>query len=773
MREVPELLAAAWESGTFVGSHSGGSRNAIRATIQKIHIALTNNGEWVYASALFPQLRPPRELPNIRKLTWNRDTQTPTAGATLEMYNYKRLPMGVKPPAGANRVGRPGFYTPRRGVDPQTADLWSQTSNEWRDWLVYDRVIRTYEGYGADPTVIPELDPNMMQTGVWLVCSLDFGVGAATGGGAGSGQTAPSASGSIAGVISVTLKDLGRQLDTDNIIFPPIIPTKKFPLRFDPWTKVRGPDKVAVTGRGWSHPTYSSDSGIPYNGVDGTEYGHRGRDAFDGSTATYWMSVGNDSPDADFAYEYIQGNPATPLVSAVRARVWGGGYRVYLSVHTTTDGWLGRATIGYNPSDPISAPNGSNIPFVEHISVDTESEIHFKPKTPWTNVDQVRLTFHHLYDSGIGPYPYRAGVRDFQTTGEAVTRTKTYKHVGYREYTDIIKLLCAWGGFFWPAAHSKGGQAWSDGSIHDVTPTRGDSALGATTGKAAGRVWGDFQNTGTGPITSITPDQLDKQPIYTAIQIIQETIGFLFYIDETGGVIWRMPNYFKLGNWVLGVTENLTKQPQRIVNRPKTALLATPGPTYITHTPESSGSQAGRTLDYITITDRQRMTDFTTTLSGDNVREKVFVGNLDGANGSGMDGIAAIVDGRNPYPSGFRRVSGWLDQHFESKAECARMADLIALAQYMTLWQDTITIAGYPAIQIDDQVLVQEETTAETNFHYVSSISSTNDMEGGTWTYQLSTNWLGTDPSDPSKWIFDPKSFDAETTTYLKGLGLL
>jgi hypothetical protein len=66
-----------------------------------------------------------------------------------------------------------------------------------------------------------------------------------------------------------------------------------------------------------------------------------------------------------------------------------------------------------------------------------------------------RVTFHHLTNSGIGPYPYRAGLRNLRTCGETMTVEHTTKTVGYAEYTDILKLLCAMGGFFWPSAGKK------------------------------------------------------------------------------------------------------------------------------------------------------------------------------------------------------------------------------------------------------------------------------------------------------------------------------
>lgn len=94
------------------------------------------------------------------------------------------------------------------------------------------------------------------------------------------------------------------------------------------------------------------------------------------------------------------------------------------------------------------------------------------------------------------------------------------------------------------------------------------------------------------------------------------------------------------------------------------------------------------------------------------------------------------------------------------------MADMIALRQLFTYRTDSATIPGYPRIQIDDQILLTEEVTGEGYLHYVTGISSTNDLETGAWKYELDTHWLGSDPE--GEWAFDPDlSFAPTTRTYL------
>jgi len=149
---------------------------------------------------------------------------------------------------------------------------------------------------------------------------------------------------------------------------------------------------------------------------------------------------------------------------------------------------------------------------------------------------------------------------------------------------------------------------------------------------------------------------------------------------------------------------------------------------------------------------------------GRNVRERYFIADVTGKTG-------ALAKGYNPNPVGLRRVGGWTDQHFNSKADCVIMADLIALRALLTYRTDTVTIPGFPGIQVDDQVRIFEQVTAEGYLHYVKGISSDLDLETGKWTYSLDTQWLGENPT--RKWIFKPENLQEETKKYLKYLRIV
>jgi hypothetical protein len=109
--------------------------------------------------------------------------------------------------------------------------------------------------------------------------------------------------------------------------------------------------------------------------------------------------------------------------------------------------------------------------------------------------------------------------------------------------------------------------------------------------------------------------------------------------------------------------------------------------------------------------------------------------------------------------------TGNTDENFENDRECRVMAKTIALRQGMTYRENTLTIPGNPAIQIDDQIRIRERVTGEQYRHYVKSVSSDLDLSSGKWTYTLGTHWLGDDPG--GRWWFDVNELDNAEKRYL------
>lgn len=713
MRTLPPEMTAIIASGDFEGDN----RAVTRITVQKFTLGLwpgtdKSKKKQIYSSILFTKdakgaHSPAYELPNLISCKWVRSAEAELATLNFEMNNSMPLPAGVGPsPDG--QFDQRGFFTPRRGSTAYLESTFGQARNYWEGYLVPDRIVRVYQGYGVDYSELPENDPHMVLMGCFLIDDVTF---------------------TADGTISVACRDVGRSL-VDQIMFPPVVPFKNYPLSFSKYvTKAGERTTVPASGGGWFRPRYQTDSNVPYVGLNGSVYGHHGSDAFDTSLSTYWLSVGNAKPNRGYSFEYVQGKFTARKIEAVRVKTWGGPYRAYLSLKVAGK-WLGRAVIPYDPNNPASAPNGANIKYVASKTAARDDWTTFKFSAV-KNVEAVRITFTDLYNSGIGVYKYRAGVRKMEVlasgTKSATTTTGPSVTTGnYGDYTDIVRLLLAYGGFFWPkpAVQKLSAIPGNPANVRSYTYADVDPYLGS------GRIWGDLQNSGTAGVTDLGVEIFDKKPLMDGITYVRDILGFIFYIDEQGAAQFRSPNLFSLGNWKW----------------------------------DTEGLGASRTIEYKTLYDDQALLELRAQLSSRNLREKVFIGNVPGK-------IGAVANGRIPYPSGLRRVGGWTDEHFATEAEAIVMADLITLRQLFSFRKDTMRIAADPSIQVDDQVKIVERVTSEAYFHRVESLSSEWNAKTGVWTYDLTTSWLGADPN--AEWAFKSTQLAAETQAYLNALGEL
>lgn len=696
MRTTSSATQTAWLSGDY----SGSQRPMVRATIQRLSVLLKSYAEQQYSSVCFGQANVPLELPNIKDVKWQRSIDNGVATMTMTLYNTRPLPLGSSVLNGD--LDQPGYYSPLRGAN-SASSRWPHTTNGWQDWLVPDRIIRTYEGYGFNPAVAPEVDTHLYQSGTWRIDDVEFK----------TDQT-----------IEITCRDVGSVL-IDQIAFPPIVPFAYYPLYFEHFHQVDNPDIVTTSG-GIFTPAFSRSSDYYYVG-NASVAGHAQADAFDSSNSTYWLSIGNDKPRSPYSFEWIEGKFTSRTVTGVEFTPWSGPYKCYISVYAGGK-WQGDQTVPYDPNNPVSAPNHSDIRFVKALTVSKNTLTKVKLPKAYSGATKIRVTFTDLVNSGIGQFPYRAGMRTLRvstlvsTTHDGGTHTEPKTTPpGIADYTDIVKLFLAWAGFYWPKESTAGVFTYSNGStVANAAPTD-DSVLGH------GRVWGDMEQTGTYPVAALGVEVWDKKPVMDCINYVRDIVGFISFVDEGGGFVFRSPNIWSVGNWIGG-----------------------------------AGPNAGRTSTIVTIDETQTLMNLSAKLSSRSIRERIFVANISGK-------IAAISAGHNPYPSGLRRVGGWTDQHFLTTAECQIMADLVALRQLFTYRTDRIQIPGNPAIQIDDQVRVYERVSEEGYLHYVTGISMNWSLETGKYTYDLDTHWLG--DATFTNWTFNPTDLSAEAQKYLKSIG--
>ena len=98
-----------------------------------------------------------------------------TLSATImlvALYNTEPLRLGATPTDDGD-LDSPGYFSPLRGKTSYS-DRWDRVSNGWQHWIVPDRIIRTYEGYGYNPAVAPEVDAHLYQSGTWRIDDVEF-----------------------------------------------------------------------------------------------------------------------------------------------------------------------------------------------------------------------------------------------------------------------------------------------------------------------------------------------------------------------------------------------------------------------------------------------------------------------------------------------------------------------------------------------------------------------------------------------------------------------
>lgn len=622
MRTISVDTETAW-SGRFKG---GTAKPMVRASIQKLdqkfityhlkpadgRLADRRRGRGKFASAIFGQAdHRPVELRNLRSVKWNRSIDQDLATCTLTLWNQRILRMGDVPTYDPSEYEIPGWFTYNRG---ETGNPWGYEANRWRHRLVPDRIIRTFEGYGFDPDVAPEKDPNLYPSGVWRIDDVEY---------------------TADGIITVTCRDIGSVL-ADQILFPPIVPFHEYPLQFATMTDgINGrPPKVRrdrqIVMHNWFHPTFDTDSNEAYIGSgltdggqpmvsnNGAVRGHHGSHAFDGDNSSYWLSVGN-LPNKSSAYEYVQGTFGSRDVYGVRIKTWGGPYRVYISVFAAGE-WSGRQKIPYRHEDlDATLNNNADIPFLRTATVPKNESVDIVLPKVILGATKIRVTLSDLYNSGVGYYRYRAGIKNIEVSRDVdvVQPGEEYIDGNYKDYTDIVRWLCAWGGFYWPkSGHRYNKIKATDDTTVTINPATDFDLFPDARG---GNVWGSLQNSGTYGVVDHGIEIWDKKPILDGIKYVKDILGYNFYIDETGGIIFRRPNIYEKNNYVYSL---------------------------------SGGPHTGTTNTSVLIDEETTLLAMTARISNANIRERVFVANSNGRYG-------AVVHGVVPFKSHLRRVAGW------------------------------------------------------------------------------------------------------------------
>jgi len=318
-------------------------------------------------------------------------------------------------------------------------------------------------------------------------------------------------------------------------------------------------------------------------------------------------------------------------------------------------------------------------------------------------------------------------VTGYTPAGSTSTTTETEEEVidfvpgNITDYTDMVKLFLAWGGFYWPLG--------------------GDDPLFLMEewGSKGGRVWGDFFYSGAYPVEppEIDPSYWDNKSVMDAINQVKETLGFIGYVDNTGGFVWRPPNIWANGNYVTGkgwqgeasipvVSENTLLMDYGVTIddaslRSEIVVISDHDPTvYGSFVPGyADGEEIPQTIES----------------SGSNYGAEPVVTDLSLL--AGQQRVMLVPD----YPFG----QGYEDEA-RARAEVEKFAYLVSLWIHWSYRKGKVKIPANPALDVDDQIRIYEAKTSETYIHYILGMNVTLDMESGSYTADIDTHWLGNGP---------------------------
>lgn len=382
--DIKEKIFDRIESGLLIGP--AGAPNG-RVTVQADW--MLNSTSPVYANSRrgsYRYYRSPdaveHEIPAIQSIQITRSLSQDIATCQITIYNAWHE-LNEDQPELAGQLGKPGYFWPKRG-DGDSGPTWNQSPSmgayrkdgtwddefSWRNVLVEDALIFTYQGYGGRPTAGNYIsvdqnieDGHVLMTGAWLVDSV-----------VGNSQ----------GIISLNCRDVGRLL-LDQIVFPPTVPTGLYPLEYVPPGKSRfdslwGPRAQAVPSSSYGSrgPVQVNAGNTSAMQVSGDPFlaDHPLEAALDGDIQDFYLTeafprrIDGTGPTDTAWFELVIPQSYERNVSSVALTSWAGGYKVFVSVMVNNDwqeGVLVNGKIEDSKNVPAPFGQGKDIPYVTEV----------------------------------------------------------------------------------------------------------------------------------------------------------------------------------------------------------------------------------------------------------------------------------------------------------------------------------------------------------------------------------------------------------------------
>ncbi len=687
MRPNPAPIWDAWNAGgPFVGDSAPHSRvtvekgwglnlQQIAGTYPKVPV------RWFQRS---DNSQIETEVPNIKSISIDKSMDTDAASCTINLYNTK---MWLNTETGGEafkELGQPGFYTWRYRSEEANARWGPRQGQDWLNVLTPDALLRTYQGFGGNDLSIYDAVAagNLVITGTWLVDAVRV---------------------RHDGTLELACRDMAKLL-IEQHLYVPLVPAAYYPhgLSYCRYKYVDHAAIAAVPGTeavnaGNKRCVYqnvgasAASASDAYYGFNGSVHGHRAGDAFDGNDSTYWLSVGNDSPEEPFAVEWIEAASGDEI-DRVIVTPYIGGYKCWVSV-MENGSWVnqGLGSVVYDPAG-IGIYTGVNtavIPFVAQAGCPGEGQTVIQLPRRF-KADKVRFSFTNLQETQWGPYYYRAGVRSLGlslgagvegTPGTPGVAAYTSKNDGnYLYYEDIIKDLALWSGFL----------------LYDPANPSAEAA-----------VFGNIEGTGIADSGGcVKEDVFDKKPVIDAMHTIRDIVGYIIFVDEEGGFHFESPNWFKSGNFNL----------------------------------------AGEYMNYVpAIDEKVQLTDYAVEYNDRNLRSQIVISSYEPTLG-----LAGTVTTRFTPPDGQANVLRGIVKPFmfinkllTNADEQLDMASLIAVHIAAATYVGNLTCVANPCIGLNDQVMIHERVTGETGIHYIRGVRMNHDLDSGAFEMNLTTFRVG------------------------------
>jgi hypothetical protein len=311
----------------------------------------------------------------------------------------------------------------------------------------------------------------------------------------------------------------------------------------------------------------------------------------------------------------------------------------------------------------------------------------------------------------------------------------------YTDYSDIVKELLMWGGWW----------------MYDPDPPLAEATP-----------FGNIETTGIMSDTELKLDRWDKKPLLDGINLLRQVSNYLFYIDEEGGAhfesrnLWRAGNFDLNGNrlWVVYDIEN----PDGSLSPRQVFPTITKGPGGQPVYTFDPGDEAA--VPYIPeVNERTNLTSYSVTADFATMRSQIIVGATQPSYWDQADpthGYADSAGGFQIYEPpaasaplyeedsditalrGINRPSMLVNRKFTNQEEQKTMIELLMLYSWFDQRTASLAAPANPCLGVNDQIRVIERQADDTYIHYIRSMRTSADIPSGKYSMALETNWLGT-----------------------------